>query len=94
MNLVKVEGKNRLHKVLLYTLSTCGHCKAAKQFLKDVEVEFEYIDVDLCNQKDKQEIQSDILKRKSNFAFPKIIIDDNILITGFNEDNIKKNLDL
>ena len=94
MNQVKVEGRHRKHKVLLYTLSTCSHCAATKQFFRDMNVEFGYIDVDLCDQKDKQEIQSDILKRKSDFAFPKIIIDDNTLITGLDKERIKKILEI
>ena len=94
MRLVKVEGKNKKHKVLLYALSTCGHCKATKQFLRESGIEFEYIDVDLCDQNDLQEIKSDILKRKSDFAFPKIIIDDRILITGFDKDRIMKTIEI
>jgi glutaredoxin-like protein NrdH len=94
MNLVKVAGKNKRHKVLLYTLSTCGHCTAAKRFFRDIDAEFEYIDVDLCDQKDKQEIQRDILKRGSDFAFPKIIIDNNILITGFDKERIEKTIEI
>lgn len=94
MNLVKVEGKSRRHKVLLYTLSTCGHCAATKQFFRDMDIEFEYIDVDLCDRKEKQEVQRDILKRGSDLAFPKIIIDDNILITGLDKDRIKKIIEI
>jgi glutaredoxin-like protein NrdH len=94
MKLMKVEGNNKRHKVLLYALSTCGHCKATKQFFKESDIEFEYIDVDLCDQKDLQEIKSDILKRRSDFAFPKIIIDDRILITGFDKDKITKAIEI
>ena len=90
MRTVKVEGKNKVHKVLLYTLSTCIHCRIAKDFFKENDVEFEYIDVDLCDKKDQQEITGDILRRGSNLAFPKIIIDDDILITGFDMNKIKE----
>jgi len=92
MKVITVEGTDKRHKILLYTLSTCAHCKATKQFFRENDVEFEYLDVDLCDQQNLQEIKNDILKRKSNFAFPKIIIDDQIFITGFDKDKITKAL--
>ena len=107
MNIVKVAGKKARHKVLLYSLSICIHCQETKQYLTESDVEYEYVDVDLCNPKDKQEIlrdilnrrseqeiQSDNLKRRSEFAFPKIIIDGDITITGFDKDRIKKALEI
>lgn len=94
MKLVKVAGKNNKHRVLLYALSTCGHCSATKQFLKDNDVEFEYIDVDHCDSNDLQEIKKDILNRKSDFAFPKIIVDSETLITGFDKEKIKKSIEI
>jgi thioredoxin-related protein len=39
MNKVKVPGKNKEHKVLVYALSTCAWCKMLKQFLKENNVE-------------------------------------------------------
>ncbi len=92
MKLVKVEGKNKSHKVKMYALSTCIHCRAAKQFLRESDVEFEYVDVDLCDEKDFEEIKKDILKRGSGFAFPQIIIDDKTTITGLDKKKIKETL--
>jgi glutaredoxin-like protein NrdH len=92
MSLVKVQGKNSEHKVLMYAISTCAWCKAAKQFLKDRNVKYEYIDVDLCDRKVKDEIIDDILKRGGAVSYPTIIIDDKILITGFRKDEIMEAL--
>ena len=90
MNLVKVEGKNNKHKVLMYALSTCTWCKSTKQFLKDNNIEFEYVDVDLCDKKDLEDIKNDILKRGGSLAYPKIIVDDEILISGFDKEKIRQ----
>jgi glutaredoxin len=90
MNFVKVSGKNRRHKVLVYALSTCAWCKLAKQFLKDNEIEYEYVDVDLSNDEDKEKIRKDILERKGSLSYPAIIIDDKILINGFRKDKLKE----
>jgi glutaredoxin-like protein NrdH len=92
MNSVKVPGKNKKHKVLLYAISTCAWCNLTKQFLRDNKIEYEYVDVDLCSEKDRERVRRDILNRGGDLSYPTIIIDDEILITGFREDEIKKAL--
>ena len=92
MQLSKVSGKNSKHKVLVYALSTCVWCKMTKQFLKDNDVEYEYIDVDLCDEKDKVKIRQHIQSKGGNLSYPTIIINDNILITGFRKDKLKEAL--
>jgi len=47
MKIEKVPGKNKKHKVFLYTLSTCAWCKKTKRFLQGKGVEFDFVDVDL-----------------------------------------------
>jgi len=94
MKLVKVPGKNKKHKVLMYALSTCAWCKMQKQFLKDSSVEYEYVDVDLCNEKDREKIRGDILKRGGELNYPTLIIDDKKLISGFRKDKIMKALEI
>jgi len=92
MNVVKVEGKNNRHKVFVYALSTCAWCKLAKQFLKENGIAYEYVDVDLCSEEDKEKIRQDILARGGSLSYPAIIIDDKILINGFRKDKIKEAL--
>ncbi len=94
MKIVKVDGKNKKHRVLMYALSTCVWCKKTKRFLTDKSVEFEYVDVDLCEDEDKEKIRKDILKRGGNLTYPTIIVDDKKLITGYSEDEIKEALEL
>jgi glutaredoxin len=90
MNKVKVPGKNKEHKVLVYALSTCAWCKMLKQFLKENNVEFEYVDVDRCNEKEKEEIKREILSRGGELVYPTIIIDDKVLISGFRKDKLRE----
>ena len=92
MQFSKVQGKQNKHKVILYALSTCVWCKMTKQFLKDNEVEFEYIDVDLCQEEDKQEIRQHIQSKGGPLSYPTTIVDDNVLITGFRKDLLKEAL--
>ena len=94
METVEVPGKNSKHKVLMYALSTCAWCKMTKQFLKDNSVKFEYIDVDVCNEKDKERVREDIRARGGSLSYPTIIVDDKILINGFHKDKLKETLEI
>jgi glutaredoxin-like protein NrdH len=94
MDVIKVQGKNNKHKVLVYALSTCAWCKLMKQFLKDNHVEYEYVDVDLTNDEDKVKIKQEILRRGGELSYPTIIIDSEILVTGFRKDKLKETLEL
>lgn len=94
MDISKVDGKNAKHKVFVYALSTCVWCKMTKQFLKDNNVAFEYVDVDLCTEEDKQRIREDIQKRGGSLNYPTTIIDDKTVVTGFRKDQLKKELEL
>ncbi|MEM3536440.1 MAG: glutaredoxin family protein [Candidatus Bathyarchaeia archaeon] len=94
MNIVKVPGKDKRHKVLVYALSTCAWCKLAKSFLKESEIDYEYVDVDLSSEEDKEKIKSHILQRGGSLSYPAIIIDDKIVINGFRKDKIKEALEI
>ena len=94
MQFSKVSGQKRQHEVVLYALSTCAWCRMTKQFLKDNDVEYEYIDVDLCEEGDKQKIREHIQSKGGPLSYPTIIVDDNVLITGFRTDKIREALEL
>jgi len=94
MNYVKVKGTNNKHKVLLYALSTCAWCKQTKQFLKDKKIEYEYIDVDVCTEKDKEKVRKDIRSHGGDLVYPTVIVDNKILITGFRKDKLSEALQL
>ncbi len=90
MNFSKVSGRNNSHKVQMYAISTCVWCKMTKQYLKDNDVEYEYIDVDLCDEKEKQEIREHIMSKGGRLSYPTIIVDGKFLITGFRKDKFKE----
>lgn len=94
MQTIKVSGKNNKHQILVYALSTCGWCKRAKQFLKDNDVEYEYVDIDLINNDDKEKIKQDITTRGGPLAYPTLIIDNKILMTGAPQERLKEILGL
>ena len=88
----KVQGKKNQHKVVVYALSTCVWCKMTKQFLKEKEIEFEFIDVDLCEPAEKEKVRQQILSRGGSLNYPTTIVDDKTVITGFRKDLLKEAL--
>jgi glutaredoxin len=94
MPLSKVPGKKKEHRVVVYALSTCVWCKMTKQFLKDNEVEYEFVDVDLCEEKEKEKIRQHIIDKGGSLSYPTVIVDDSVLITGFRKDLLKESLKL
>ena len=85
---IKVSGKNNKHKVLMYALSTCAWCRMTKNYLKENEVEYEYVDVVLCSDKDRAVGRKYIESRGGEPNYPIIIVDDKTIINGFRKDKI------
>ena len=94
MNISKVPGKNTKHKVLVYALSTCVWCKMTKQFLKDNDIEYEYVNVDLTPEEDRDKIRKHIQEKGGSLNYPTTIIDDKEVVTGFRKDLLKKELEI
>ena len=92
MQYSKVSGKKNEHKVTLYALSTCVWCKLTKQFLNDNGVAYEYVDVDLLDTAEKQQVHEIIQSKGGALSYPTTIIDDKTVVTGFRKDQIKEAL--
>ena len=75
-------------KVLVYSVSTCPHCKRLKQFLGERGVSFQDIDVTA----DKA-ARDEMVKKTGQMSVPVIFIDGEMII-GFEEDRLKKALGL
>lgn len=93
MQTEKGVGLSEEHNVRLYTLSTCSHCRAAKKFLRDHGVEFDYTDVDLLSGEDREEVIEKVRKLNPRCSFPTILIGDRVIV-GNREDEIREALNL
>ncbi len=92
MQFSKVSGKKSDHKVTLYALSTCVWCKLTKQFLADNGVSYEFVDVDLLDDKDRSQVHETITSKGGSLSYPTTIVDDKTVITGFRKDQLKEAL--
>ncbi|MFX1255686.1 MAG: glutaredoxin family protein [Promethearchaeota archaeon] len=85
------DGKNSVHNVTVYALSTCGFCKRALKFLRDNSIAFRYIYVDYLDPEVKSQLKAD-LKEKYNrrVTYPFLILDADTeaekVFTGFVND--------
>lgn len=91
---IKVEGENKNHDIFIYALSTCGWCKKTKQFLKDNNVEYEYLDVDTTTSEERRAAIKQLRERKVPLGFPVTIVDDETIISGYNPEAFKEALGL
>lgn len=92
MQFSKVSGKKTDHKVTIFALSTCVWCKLTKQFLVDNGVQYEFVDVDLLEEDDKEKARQIIIDKGGSLSYPTTIIDDKIVISGFRKDKLKEAL--
>jgi glutaredoxin-like protein NrdH len=75
--------------LFLYTLSTCIWCRRTKAMLKDLGLAYDFVDVDLLEGADKEEMMKDFVKYNPNTSFPTILVDGGkSVILGFDEDKI------
>ena len=80
-------------KVKAFTLSTCSHCRMAKQFLREHCDDFEYTDVDLLEGDERTKVLREIYKLTKGYSFPVLVIGDCVLV-GFNETRLREELGL
>ncbi len=81
------------NEVKMFTLSTCGHCKATKKFMDECKVKYEFTDVDLLQGEERQAILEDVRKWNPKCSFPTIIINEKVIV-GFKENEIREALGL
>lgn len=84
-----VAGINK-GKIILFALSTCVWCKKTKQLLDNLGVEYSYIYMDLIDGKEKEKKLKELGKWNPRFSYPTMVIDDDVCIVGFKEDEIKE----
>ena len=77
--------------ILVYTLSTCRVCKAARKLLDKLAVTYEYIDVDLLKTEQQNVILEKMKAANPRGAFPTNVIGDTTIV-GLKEGEIRKAL--
>jgi glutaredoxin len=64
-----------------------------KAFLRDNNVDFEYVDVDLLAGDKRKGVLREIYRLTGGYSFPVIVIGEAVIV-GFNKDRLEKELEL
>ena len=90
MDRIHVDGDNK-GDVLLYPLTTCGWCRRTKALLQELNVRYDYIDVDILDKKEERDAaMAEVKKWNPACSFPSLVIDDKECIVGFQEQKLRE----
>ncbi len=86
-----VHGRDAGH-VMLYALSTCGWCRKTRQLLEELGVAYDYEYVDLLAGDQRARVMSEVSRWNPVQTFPTVVVNNDKVIVGFREDEIRKAL--
>ena len=89
MDIKHVAGKDK-GKIMLYALSTCGWCRKTKKLLNTLGIEYQYVDVDLLEDKEKENARKEVMHWNPRGSFPTVVVNDSVCIVGYDEKKLKE----
>ncbi len=89
MSINHIDGNDK-GQLMLYALSTCGWCKKTKSLLQELNVAFDYMDVDKLEKEARASTLDEIRKWNPACTFPSLIVNNDSCIVGFNEKKIRE----
>lgn len=78
-------------EIKVYALSTCVHCKHAKEYLEDNHISYDCTNVDFLSGEERNEIMDIVRKLNPAVSFPTIVIGDKVIV-GFRREEIEEAL--
>jgi glutaredoxin len=81
--------EKKIMTVKMFTLSTCGHCRAAKRFMEENGIPFEFNDVDLLTGEERKKAIEELTVYNPTRSFPTILTGDDIIV-GYSETKLRK----
>jgi glutaredoxin-like protein NrdH len=93
MNVNHIEGVDK-GELIIYTLSTCVWCKKTKAFLDGLGVGYNYVEVDILPNEEKEKTLTEIKRFNPSCSFPTLVVNSEHCIVGYNEAKIKEVLGL
>lgn len=80
------------HKVKLYALSTCSHCKAVKDLLARHNIDVDVVNVDNLEGDDRDAAIKEVKQYNKRVSFPTTVIAGEVIV-GNKADRIKNALE-
>ena len=79
-------------RIVMYALSTCMWCQMTKSLLRQLNVAYDYVDVDLLEDWEKDQAKAVIQRWNPTGNYPTIVIDDRECLAGYDEEKIRARL--
>ena len=79
--------------ILLYTLSTCSHCKSTKKLLSEYNFGYTDIIVDILEGEERKANISELKELNPRCSFPTIKINDTVIV-GYRKNEIMAALEV
>ena len=73
--------------VKVYALTTCIHCKHAKEFLDEKHIPYDCVHVDYLTGEERTKVMDIVRKLNPALSFPTIVIGDKVIV-GFRRDEL------
>ncbi len=89
MEMTHVDGGSK-RNIRLFTLSTCIWCKKTKAFLKELDIGYDYVDVDLLQGAEREQTLDELKRFNPRCSFPSLVVDNKECIIGYNEEKIRE----
>jgi glutaredoxin-like protein NrdH len=83
--LEQVDGDKKDHDLVLFALSTCPHCRNARNFLDSNSVAYRFVYLDKLEGEEQKQVLEEASKFNPRRSFPTLVIDDDDVLVGFTE---------
>ncbi|WP_461208809.1 glutaredoxin family protein [Desulfocurvus sp. DL9XJH121] len=80
------------HAVKVYALSTCIHCANTKKYLDAHGIHYDCVHVDQLTGDERKAAIEEMKQYNPSASFPTVVIDENCVIVGHREEELKKHL--
>ncbi len=90
--LEEVEGSKKDHNLVLFALSTCPHCRSARNFLDNNDLAYRYVYLDLLKGDEQKNVLEEASKYNPRKSFPTLVVDDDQVLVGFTENDWRMKL--
>ena len=75
-------------EIKVYALTTCVHCKHAKEFLDEKHIPYDCVHVDNLTGEERAAVMDVVRKLNPSLSFPTIVIGNKVIV-GFRQDEIE-----
>jgi len=85
--LEEVDGSKKEHDLVLFAISTCPHCRNARNFLDTNDIAYRFVYLDLLKGDEQRQVLGKAEQYNPRKSFPTLVIDDDQVLVGFTEQD-------